>query len=256
METLHYVLGGGYGREGYAQSKPSELLMQRRQSNGPSETLAALHGARYVITSETNSGKQFDEAVVKRLTGGDTICARRLYQQEFEFQPTHKIWFATNHRPEITGRDYAIWRRLHLIPFNRKFRPEDREEGLDDVLKHEAPGILRWAVEGCLAWQREGLNPPEAVTDATASYRSEMDLVGAFLDECCVTDRAEASVQSTDLYDRYRSWCERTGETAESHRTFGESMTERGFEKKRRAAGYFYLGIGIRSRRSEEGAAF
>jgi putative DNA primase/helicase len=250
LETLAHVLGD------YAQSARAELLMQRRQSGGPSEAEAALHGARLVTTSETNAGGRFDEATVKRLTGSDTIRARRLYQQEFEFEPTHKIWFATNHRPEITGTDYAIWRRLHLIPFGRRFGPDERDEGLTAVLRHEAPGVLRWAVEGCLAWQREGLNPPEAVTDATATYRAEMDVVGAFLDECCVTDRAEASVQSTELYDRYRSWCERTGETAQSHRTFGESMTERGFEKKRRSAGYFYLGIGIRSRRGEEGEPF
>jgi putative DNA primase/helicase len=241
-ETLAYVLGD------YAQSARAELLMQKRSRGGASPEEAALHGARLVTTSETNAGGRFDEATVKRLTGSDTIRARRLYQQEFEFEPTHKLWFATNHRPEIKGTDYAIWRRLKLVPFGRKFGPGERDEGLAETLRAEAPGILRWAVEGCLTWQREGLNPPAAVTEATDAYRSEMDVLGTFFDDVCVLE-ANVTAQSTKLFERYQSWCEASGERAMKRRAFGLAMTERGFERERRRDGYHYIGVAIRSDR-------
>ena len=245
VETIAEALGD------YAQSARADLLMNRGRSNGPSEAEAALHGARMVMTSETNSGGRFNEATVKRLTGGDTIRARRLYQQEFEFEPTHKLWFATNHKPEIQGTDYAIWRRIRLIPFNRTFGPSERDEELDEKLKEEAPGILAWAVDGCKRWQRAGLQPPEAVQEATDSYRSEMDVLGAFLDECTV-QKSNTSAQSTRLYKHYQAWCDDAGEDAKTQREFGTRMTERGFERERKRDGKYYVGIGIRSDRELE----
>jgi len=244
LETASNVLGD------YAQSARAEMLMNSgRRSGGPSEAEAALHGARMVTTNETSAGGRLDEATVKRLTGGDTVRARKLYQQEFEFEPTHKIWFATNHKPEIRGTDHAIWRRIRLIPFRRTFSRSEQDETLSEKLRDEAPGILAWMIEGCKRWQQEGLKPPEVVQQATRSYRSEMDVLGTFLEECTVRN-VNASAQATKLYEAYREWCDRTGERRETQTKFGMAMRERGFEKKSKADGVHYIGIGLRSDRT------
>lgn len=244
LETASHVLGD------YAQSARAEMLMNSgRRSGGPSEAEAALHGARMVTTNETSAGGRLDEATVKRLTGGDTVRARKLYQQEFEFEPTHKIWFATNHKPEIRGTDHAIWRRIRLIPFRRTFSRSEQDETLSEKLRDEAPGILAWMIEGCKRWQQEGLKPPEVVQQATRSYRSEMDVLGTFLEECTVRN-VNASAQATKLYEAYREWCDRTGERRETQTKFGMAMRERGFEKKSKADGVHYIGIGLRSDRT------
>src|SRR5690606_29414262 len=193
----------------YAQSTRPELLLSKRVTNGPSPGEAALKGSRFVSTSESGSGQKFDEATVKRLTGGDRIRARFNHQDEFEFEPTHKLWFSTNHKPVIEGTDYAIWRRIHLIPFTVTFTEEKRDPDLEEKLKAEASGILNWIIEGCLMWQSEGLNPPAAVQDATSAYRSEMDVLAAFLEDCCETGISEMQVASSRLYDAYKAWCDR-----------------------------------------------
>ena len=246
LETVAHVLGD------YAQSARADLLMNTgRRGGGPSEAEASLHGARMVTTTETNAGGRFDEATIKRLTGGDTIRARRLYQQEFEFQPTHKIWFATNHKPEIRGTDHAIWRRIRLIPFRVTFAPAEQDEALPEKLQDEAPGILAWMLEGCQLWQSEGLEPPEAVQEATQSYRSEMDVLGSFIDECTV-ENVNATAKASRLYNVYKDWAERTGERVETQRSFGLRMTERGVEREKQRDGWHYIGIGIRSDRTLE----
>lgn len=245
VNTIHYVLGA------YAQAARPHLLMRKRTTSGPSEAEAALRGARFVSTSETSSGQKLDEATVKRLTGGDRIRARFLRANEFEFEPTHKIWLATNHKPVIEDTDFAIWRRIHLIPFRRTFAKEEQDRKLEEKLQREAPGILNWMLEGCQKWRREGLDQPKPVRDATARYRSEMDIIGAFLDECCVMkDRAD--VQASTLYKAYVNWCMQSGEKEETQRTFGLRMTERGYQRKRRNDGYYYLGIGLKTDRQNE----
>jgi len=244
INTVEHILGD------YAQATRPDLLMRRNSRGGPSEGEAALRGARFVSTSETGSGQKFSEATVKRLTGSDTVRARFLRENEIEFEPTHKIWLATNHKPVIEDTDHAIWRRIQLIPFNVTFSEEERDEQLEEKLKEEAPGILRWMVEGCRKWQKHGLDPAESVREATKQYRSEMDVIGAFLEEECV-EKAGASVQATTLYDAYEKWCDRAGEKTEEQRGFGLRMTERGFERERKRDGYHYLGVGIRSNRQE-----
>src|SRR5690606_23126095 len=149
----------------------------------------------------------------------------------------------------IEGTDYAIWRRIHLIPFTVTFTEDRRDPVLEDKLKTEASGILNWIIEGCLMWQSEGLNPPAAVQDATATYKSEMDVLAAFLEDCCETGIQEMQVSSSRLYEAYKAWCDRTGERAEKQRGFGLRMTERGFERDRKRDGYYYVGIGLKSSR-------
>ncbi|GMQ82814.1 MAG: hypothetical protein BMS9Abin05_2277 [Rhodothermia bacterium] len=162
LETIMYLLGA------YAQAARSELLLSQK-IGGASEGEAALKGARFVITSESGAKQSFNEAVIKRLTGRDTIRARFLYSNEFEFEATHKIWFATNHKPAVDDTDDAIWDRIRLVPFRATFKGEAAEKDLPDQLRSEAPGILNWLIEGCLRWRAEGLTDSVEVKKATRS---------------------------------------------------------------------------------------
>ena len=146
-------------------------------------------------TLESSESGRLNESLVKSLTGGDPIRARRMREDFWEFKPTHSLVLATNHKPTIRGTDTGIWRRVHLIPFSVKIGAEDVDKSFPEKLAPELPGILAWLVEGCLQWQRRGLDAPEAVLKATSAYRSEMDMIGAFLADCC-DQIAEASVQS------------------------------------------------------------
>jgi putative DNA primase/helicase len=233
----------------YALTIRAESLMTRR-AGGASNDIARLRGARFVIASEADQKSQFSESLVKHLTGSDTIVARFLYQENFEFQPTHKLFIATNHRPEIRGTDEAIWRRIHLIPFSVTIPPEEQDKELLHKLKRELPGILAWAVRGCLEWQQDGLNPPEEVRAATQAYRKDMDIIGAFLDDECIQGDA-FSVRAKPLYNAYKTWCETNGHHAETNTAFGLSMTERGFEKSEDNRGRRYHKIALLTDREE-----
>lgn len=193
---------------------------------------------------ETAEGARINEPLIKELTGGDKIRARRLYEDSWEFYPTHKVLLSTNHKPVIRGTDHAIWRRIALIPFTVKIPDHEADKAMPDKLRRELPGILAWSVRGCLAWQETGLNPPAEVTEATRMYRDEEDVLGAFIAEECVTGtgmRARAS----QLYDRFKGWTEGSGETGISQKRFGTAMTERGFERST-SNGIWYQGIGLR----------
>lgn len=145
----------------------------------------------------------------------------------------------------IRGTDNAIWRRIRLVPFDVTIHKAEQDPTLPKKLEAELPGILAWAVEGCLQWQREGLNPPREVRAATGAYKSEMDVMAAFLvDECVIID--DAKVSATDLYAAYKRWCEQNGERPESQRRLSTMLTERGFGKSRSNGGRFYWrGIGL-----------
>ena len=170
----------------YARRTPTDTLMLKRLDEGVPNDIARLPGARAVIAAELAEGKRLNESLVKDLTGGDRITARFLRKEFFEFNPTFKLWMYGNHKPTIRGTDEGIWRRVRLIPFTVTIPEGQRDPQLVDKLKAELPGILAWAVQGCLEWQREGLGMPEAVKAATANYRAEQDMLAAFLDECCL----------------------------------------------------------------------
>ena len=174
------------------------------------------------------------------MTGGDRITARHLYGQEFEFNPEFKIWMGTNHKPIIRGRDDGIWRRLHLIPFGVQIPENKVDKELKDKLKHEYVGILNWAVEGCLLWQDEGLELPKEVADAVNEYKSEMDVVAAFLDEC--TQRGPGEVRASVLYQAYRDWAKENGQHVMSSTKFGIEVVKR-FEREKDRNGMKYLGV-------------
>ena len=202
-------------------------------------------GTRLAVALESEEGRRLNESLVKWLTGGDKLKARFMRQDFFEFSPTHKIWFATNHRPVIRGTDNAIWRRIRLIPFSVTIPPEERDRNLCEKLSGELSGILNWAVEGCLAWQSEGLGEPDEVRKATDTYRADMDLIGEFINATCIISSA-SEVRASALYQRYQTWCAENGEHTLAQRNFGMRLTERGFIRQRRSGGFhIWHGINI-----------
>jgi putative DNA primase/helicase len=219
----------------YAMRAPTEMLLAKRAGGIPND-VARLKGARFVAASETEEGRRLAESLIKDLTGQDTITARFMRAEWFDFQPTHKLWLSTNHKPEIRGTDTAIWRRIRLVPWTVTIPPAEQDKRLAATLRHELPGILAWIVRGCLEWQREGLWPPDEVKRATGRYRAEMDVLAAFIDEeCIVGEYAGATAKA--LYSAYKDWCEENGERPESQRRFGGRLKERGFESGRMTTG-------------------
>lgn len=202
----------------YAMNAQSETITARRQSDSPRADIARLKGARLVTISECPADVWLDEAMVKQLTGGDTVTARYLYGREFEFKPEFKLIMATNYKPRIRGTDSGIWRRIRLVPFTQTI-PEDKQDlQLPDKLRAELPGILNWALEGLQQWmqassggKRRGLPHCDAVDSATAEYRGEQDRLKQFLEDC--TEHVPGyTVQAGVLYQTYKGWCEENGE--------------------------------------------
>lgn len=184
---------------------------------------------------------------MKQLTGGDTLTARFLHKEFFEFRPDFKVWLATNHKPVIRGTDYAIWRRIRLVPFSVTIPKGDRIEGLADrLVKEESAGILAWAVQGCLSWQRDGLREPDAVLAATAEYREDMDPLSDFLgDRCELGDGLEVAAGA--LYVAYQVWAEANGRHALSSKRLALALEGRsGVQRTRRKTGRFFQGIAVR----------
>jgi putative DNA primase/helicase len=220
----------------FATQAPSEILLARRGEAHPTE-LTQLYGRRLVACQEIDESRRWAEAQVKHMTGGDRIVARRMREDFWEFEPTHKLWIAANHKPVVRGTDEGIWRRLRLIPFERVIPVADRDPHLGEALRAELPGILAWSVAGCLAWQREGLAAPSAVTDATAAYRADSDRIGPFIDEFCFLDPA-GRVSRADLYAGYQEWAGRDGDANPlGSREFAARVRERGITETRVRAG-------------------
>ncbi len=212
----------------YGQQAPQDLLMVKRREH-PTE-LADLFGRRLVASAESEEGVRLNESLVKQLTGRERVRARYMRQDFFEFDPTHKLVLLTNHKPNIRGSDKGIWRRLKVVPFEVTIPEAEQDKGLDDKLREELPGILAWAVKGCLEWQSEGLSEPQKIRVATADYREEQDVIGAFFDECCSIVEDEATyTRWSVLFETYQEWCKRSGENVMKKRDFSDRLKERGF---------------------------
>jgi putative DNA primase/helicase len=228
---------GDYG----LQAVP-ELLMAKNNEAHPTER-ADLFGRRFVCTIEVEEGKRMAEALMKQLTGGDEMTARKMRQDFFQFEPTWKIFLAANHKPAIRGTDLACWRRIKLVPFTITIPEKERDKSLVTKLKAERSGILAWAVQGCLEWQREGLGEPEEVRNATDQYRAEQDAVQGFLNEFCVVN-PHFKVRLSELLDRFQKW---SGDASMTQPDFRKRLCDKGFECKPGAQGYsFAHGIGLR----------
>ena len=204
-----------------------------------------MKGARLVAAVEAAQGRQLAENVIKQVTGGDTITARFLYHEHFEFVPQFKLFLVANHKPTIVGVDEAIWRRIRLVPFTVTIPREQRDKQLLDKLRSELPGILAWAVRGCLKWQEDGLSEPEAVSAATADYRREMDVLASFLDEHCVPVKHETADAGL-LYQMHKTWCEKNGEEVPTQKKFGTQLREPGFEADKKRGHRCWVGLRFR----------
>lgn len=226
----------------YAVNIQPETLMVRPNTGGPTSDIARLKGARFVTTVEPNEGARLNEGLLKQLTGGDRVTASKKYENEFEFIPEFKLWMGTNHKPYIRGTDIGIWRRIHLIPFTVQV-PENRvDKRLKYKLRKELTGILKWAVDGCLLWQKEGLEKPRAVQEASKEYRGEMDVLSSFIEDCVVVGAGE--VKATDLFSVYSNWAREGNEYEMSSTKFGREMAKR-FEKVKKGGYVYYCGLHI-----------
>jgi len=238
LGALSHALGD------YAIATNADTFMRDRKT--ATNDLARLSGARFVTAVEVEDGKTFSEALIKSISGDDRITARFLFKEFFEFVPQFKVWFAVNHRPVVRGNDHGIWRRLRLIPFEARFDGRTRDNNLAQRLREEAPGILAWAVRGCLAWQADGLPTPDAVRIATETYRSDMDSLRPFLDDCCDVATDE-SVTSADLYRTYKSWAESNGERPATSQALGRRLTDRGFRNERTKRARLWRGLKLKA---------
>ncbi len=243
IAAVHALLGD------YATTtSPSTLLDAGRSSGGgATPELAHLKGARVVTSSESDEGMIFREGRAKQLTGQDRISCRHLYKEPFEFEPQFKIFLATNHRPEIRGDDHGIWRRIRLIPFEITIPAERQDKQLARrLIEQELPGILNWALEGLRAWQREGLEPPAKVQQATAEYQSDMDIVEQWIDECCDIGPEFGPTPNSVLFPSYNAFCKQAGMTPAGRRALGRRLTAKGFAQKRDGKARGYAGIAVR----------
>jgi len=249
LETLGFVLGP------LAGTLEAETILRQtfvKNAGSPSPDIMALRGKRLIWFSESNEGRRLDGGKLKLLTGGDTLTGRDPYgRRQVNFRPTHKIILSTNNRPHADAQDYALFSRILLIPFNLAFVPEPdptkpnerkADKNLSERLKAEAPGILAYLVRGCLEWQRDGLNPPEAVKAAVKAYQEDEDTFQDFIKERCITGDGY-QVKSGDLFKAYLEWTEAMGLKPMNGKRFGQEM-------KRRFDSYqtnfvFYKGVGL-----------
>lgn len=224
-----------------ANIQPETIMVRNSQSSAINSDIARLKGARLVTSVEPNEGVRINEGLLKQLTGDDTVTARKLYSEEFEFKPEFKLWMATNHKPIIRGTDTGIWRRIHMIPFNVQI-PEDKvDKNLTHKLKAEMTAIFKWCIDGCILWQREGLKMPSAVLQSVREYKREMDVISAFIEDRCVL---EGSVQASTLYAAYTSWAGDNNEYCMSNTKFSTELAKR-FEKVRGKNYNFFNGISL-----------
>ena len=224
-----------------ANIQPETIMVRNNSGSAINSDIARLKGARLVTSVEPNEGVRINEGLLKQLTGDDTVTARKLYSEEFEFKPEFKLWMATNHKPVIRGTDTGIWRRIHMIPFTVAIPDEKVDKNLAYKLRAEMTAIFGWCLDGCLLWQREGLKMPRAVLDIVREYRREMDVISAFIGDECADG---GSVSAKTLYAAYCKWAERNNEYCMSNTKFGAELAKR-YEKVRTNKGVYYNGISL-----------
>jgi putative DNA primase/helicase len=226
----------------YATTTRPETFLTKRGDGIPND-VAALAGARFVVSLESEQGKRLAEGLVKGITGGDKLSARFLHREFFTFAPQLKFFIGTNHKPTIRGADHAMWRRVRCVPFEVVIPDHEQDKLLSGKLRAEYDGILNWLVLGCLAWQRNGLGEPLEILAESAAYRAEQDTLGAFLKDRCVLEPTAKSTK-TDLYENYIAWCEESGERHRlTMREFGKVLRERGLTDTQLSSAKGWLGI-------------
>jgi putative DNA primase/helicase len=241
VEAIRDLMGtAGEGSFGYARKVDVATFMHSRNSEENQRKAAGLTGARFIYSSEIGEDQRLNEQLIKDMTGGDTLEARKLYREAFNFKPQFKPWMYGNHKPEVRGTDDALWSRVKLVEFPVSFA--DRVDlTLPGRLREELPGILNWALAGCLAWQKEGLRPPDKVKIATEIYRKEQDVIGQFIEECCQTGQSatgrDYACKASLLYRAYQGWADENGSYALSQKRFGGYLTAHGYPSDDNASG-------------------
>lgn len=233
----------------YAVAADPETFIKANNASpgGARGDVARFDGARLILTSEVDDGRRLAEGLVKRLTGGDSVVARRMYKDEFEFTMTGKLWLMANHRPRVDEADGAMWRRIRVVPFENQIPKDRRDPRVKTEMRTECgPALLAWAVQGCLMWQAEGLRPPAKIESATTNYRNAMDTFGEFIADCCIMG-PDHSVLSGHLRAAYLDWAKENGiKFTLSTRGLAEKLEARGCDARRGSGGArFWLGIGL-----------
>lgn len=224
IEAIKATLGD------YAVTADFETFVKRRDAGGPRNDIARLAGSRLVVSIEVDEGKQLAEGLVKMVTGGDTVTARKLYHESFEFKPAFKLWLVANHAPRVDPEDDAMWRRIHVIPMVCQVPKNLRNPKVKAHLRNPAeagPAILQWLLKGCLGWQRERLKIPAVVQQATDDYRASQDSFAEFVSDCCVL-QPDAWVSSEALRKAYDEWSSERGEGWLN----GDNLSDKAFAKK------------------------
>jgi putative DNA primase/helicase len=230
----------------YGCHTATETLLVKQYDNNIPVDLARLAGARMVTAIEANFNRHLDEAKIKGMTGGEPITARFMRQNLFQFVPEFKLWLVANDRPRVRGTDDAFWRRVRVIPFEVEIPKEEQDPNLPSRLRAEWPGILAWAVRGCLKWQREGLNEPNAVSQATGRWRQAVDHVKRFVNEALVLGDGNA-VSASTLYAHYSEWCNRNGERPLNMKELKNKLVELfDMTHKRSRRGSDWVGVRLR----------
>jgi putative DNA primase/helicase len=201
--------------------------------------LADLRGVRFILASEPEDGRRFNEGLLKQITGGEKIVARRMREDFSRFDSTAKLWIMGNHKPNIRGTDNAIWRRINLIPFNVTIPKEKQDKDLWVKLEAEQEGILLWMEKGRRNWLKNGLNPPDEVLIATQEYRNEMDVIQDFINEHVEEDLGNWLLHAS-LYGAYAKSASDTNERVLSSKMFAQKMREKGYQDARRPGNHLY----------------
>jgi putative DNA primase/helicase len=236
----------------YAAVAPQDLLLITQSDRHPCD-MAMLRGARLVTAQELAAGRAWDEAKLKSLTGGDPITARFMRQDFFTYEPQLALFVAGNHKPSFKGVDEAIRRRVLLLPFLQNIPPAERDPELPEKLKAEWSAILRWMVEGCLAWQRDGLNPPAGVRLATDDYLDAEDVLGQWLEERCVVSPKLGWTALAALYADWQAWNEARGQQPGTSTRLSKQLDERGFRREKQRTGAGFWGIGLATAAGRDG---
>lgn len=239
LELVRFIVGD------YGAQVLIDTLMLKHENNASLSDLADLRGARFVTTSETEEGQRLWEGKLKYLTGMNEIKSCRKYENHVTFAPTHTLFVDANHRPVVRGTDRAIWNRLKLVPFTVTIPVGERDKNLREKLKVEAPGILAWLVQGCLEWQRLGLNDPDAVRNAHLDWRDESEPLRDFIGDCCEL-RSDASCTAHDLRDAYEFWATENDVDRLIPKQFAARLKNLGCTPARDKRTRRWMGIGLR----------
>lgn len=238
LNTIQEILGD------YAIQARAETFILKDKDYIPND-IARMHNKRFVVATEFPEGKRISESLLKSLTGRDTISARFLRQEFFDFKPTFKLWFGANHKLIVYENTYAFWRRVKMIPFNVQIPENEQIPHFEDYLLEEKNGILKWAIDGFDEWQRNRLSTPQEIQEAVEEYKQESDILADFIGEKCV-ENANYEVLFKDLYNAYVEWAEENKEKIISKQAFGRRLGERGYKSRKSMGQKIWIGITLK----------